>query len=190
MNFIQGLAWSSMGGYNRCRQATSRETNDLVKLFGPLSATVVIMLGWMAVRRARAPLEAVEAIRNLGTLLTLVTGVLSAVWWHQSATLDDKASVSQELDGQRRRSANILNGAAATTTGLALIGGVFSGLSWSSPEGALAGLAFLLLLAMSGSEIWLAADLSLRSGLSPRSALSIFILVLAAFLFIVHRILG
>ena len=161
----------------------------MTRLFGPLVAVALVLLGALAVGRARTPGSAIEAVRALGTLLTVVTGLFSALWWHQSASLADSVPTSEITGPERQRSANLLNAAAATATGLALLGGVFSNLSWRTPEGALAGSAFLLLLAMSGNEIRGAAMLSFRQGLRPRSALAFLILLLASLLFVVRWLL-
>ncbi len=147
----------------------------MTKLFGPLSALTVAALGLLAWRLAPSPDEAADALRALGTLFTVVSGLFSAVWWHQSASL---AAVAE-----RAPESNLLNAAAATTTGLALISGVFSNSDCRTPEGMLAGLAFVLLLAMSGDEIRQAAARSVRQGLRPRSMLAFAVLVTAAILF-------
>ena len=127
-----------------------------------MSALAILLVAWLAASRARSSEDEADALRALGLLLTVVVGVFSAVWWHQSATLgDDEAA-------EARETAKALNGAAATATGLALIGSVFSSVAWSSAEGGLAAAAFLLLLAMSGGEIWGAASASFRyHGLTP-----------------------
>jgi hypothetical protein len=121
-------------------------------------------------------------------LITVVTGVLSAVWWHQSASLSDMPVEPGERNRQRRLEANLLNGAAATATGLAVIGGVFIRLPLPSPEGVLAALAFVLLLTLSGNEIWLAAILSLRQGLHARTVLAIAVMIMANVMFVVRRL--
>ncbi len=138
--------------------------------------------------RARTPAAAIDALRSLGTLLTLATGILSAVWWHQSATLSGHPTRTAPAGSDRESEATVLNAAAATATGLALIGGVFSGLAWSSLEGSLAASTFLILLAMSGDELRNAAKLSVRQGLPPRSALAFLVLVAASLLFVFQRI--
>ena len=153
----------------------------MTKLSGPVSALAVAALAMLAWALARSPDEAAASMRALGTLSTVVTGLFSAVWWHQSATLAATA--------ERAPESNLLNAAAATTTGLALIGGVFSNLDWRTPDGVLAGVAFLLLLAMSGDEICRAACRSMRQGLQPRSALAFMVLVIAVMLF-ARRLLG
>ena len=84
----------------------------------------------------------------------------------------------------------MLNGAAATATGLALIGGLFSNLRWNSAEGTLAAFSFLVLLGMSGSEVWNATALSRQRGLRPRSALLLLVLVLACLLYVVRLLTG
>ena len=149
----------------------------------------VIMLGWAAASRAKTPQDVADALHSLGILATFATGMCSAVWWHQSASLPDRPGRSAQQRVTDQRDATILNGAAATTTGLALIGGVYADLSWSSAEGMLAAAAFLLLLAMSGDEIWRAAGLSLRHGLRPRSVLAVIVLVLAAMIFVARRLI-
>ena len=124
----------------------------------------------------------------MGTLLTVVTGLFSAVWWHQSATLPDRTGRSDQERLEDQHHANLLNAAAATSTGLALIGSVYSSQIWFSPEGTLAALAFLILVAMSGGEMWQAAEVSFRHGLRPRSALAITVLIVAGVMFIVRRL--
>jgi hypothetical protein len=160
----------------------------VARLFGPLSAAAILLLGALAAYRAPTPAEATAAWSSLGTLLTVVTGVLSALWWHQSASLSDQSAGSETMDRERQKDAAVLNAAAATATGLALMAGVFSNVSWTSPDGVLAGFAFLVLLAMSGSEIWGAAVLSFRLGLSPRSVFAGLVLLLAGLLFVVRRL--
>jgi hypothetical protein len=113
----------------------------VARLFGPLSAATMLLLGALATYRAHSAAEATAAWSSLGTLLTVVTGLLSALWWHQSASLSDQFTGSDTTDREEQKNAAVLNGAAATATGLALMAGVFSNLSWTSPEGALAGFA-------------------------------------------------
>jgi hypothetical protein len=160
-----------------------------MKLFGPMSAIVILLLGALAAGRARTAAEAADALRGLGTLLTVVAGIFSALWWHQSVSLSDQAGEEGLANSQQQKDANALNGAAATTTGLALIGSVFGNQSWTIIEGKLAGLAFLLLLAMSGSELWIAATLSFRQGFRPRSVLARLVLATAIVLFVLRYLI-
>jgi hypothetical protein len=149
------------------------------RLFGPLLALGIVVVGTLAAARAGPGAERADALRSLGTLLTVVTGLFSAVWWHKAAAYADPPPGGADTAAQRQMDSNLLNAAAATTTGLALIGGVFSNLAWNTPEGMLAGSAFVLLLAMSGSEIHNAAVLSIHRGLRPRTVLSAVVLMLA-----------
>ena len=160
----------------------------MTRLFGPLSAAAILLLGAASIYRAPTAAETAAASSSLGTLLAVVAGLFSAMWWHQSASVSDEAGDIHTSDCQQRNDASVLNAAAATTTGLALIASVFSTLAWSSLEGLLAGLTFLTLLAMSGREIWRAAALSFRQGLRPRSVLACVVLVLASALFVVRRL--
>ncbi len=98
----------------------------LMKLFGPLLAVAILLLGWLADARGRTPGDAAESLRALGLLLTVVTGLSSAMWWHQSASVSDLAAEGGPQARRHQKDANVLNGAAATTTGVALIGSVFS----------------------------------------------------------------
>jgi len=161
-------------------------TLNVARLFGALSAAAMLVLGALATYRARSAAETTAAWSSLGTLMTVVTGLLSALWWHQSASLSEQFTGSHTTEGVQQKNAAVLNGAAATATGLALIAGVFSNLSWTSPEGVLAGFAFLMLLAMSGSEMWDAAVLSVRQGLHARSMFVCLMLIMAGLLFIVR----
>ena len=146
----------------------------MIKRFGPLLAIAVVMLGGVAWRWARSPADAVEALRELSTLLTVITGVLSAVWWHQSASLSDMPVETEERNRQRRSDANVLNGAAATATGLAVIGGVFTSLPLPSPEAVLATLAFVVLLASRATRSgWPSCCWSWRASYSSCAVLSI-----------------
>ncbi len=148
-----------------------------------------MLLGFAAASRAKDAHDVADGLHGLAILLTIATGMCSAVWWHQSADLPNLPNRCEQQRLADQRDANVLNGAAATATGLALIGGVYTSLSWPSAEGSLAAAAFLLLLAMSGSEIWLATGLSLRHGLRPRSALAVAVVVLASLIFVVRRLI-
>ena len=153
-------------------------------MFGTLLAASVCLLAWVAVERSPTPEAAADSLRALGMLMTLVTGAFSATWWHQSADLSNRLADQELPDKDRQREANLLNGAAATSTALALIASVFSSLQWNSLEGRLAGASFLALLAISGGEIREAAAASMRQRLRARSMLGIAILVVATALFI------
>ena len=161
----------------------------MIRWFGPLSACGIMLLGFAAASRAKDAQDLADGLHGLAILLTIATGMCSAVWWHQSAGLPDLPNRSEQQGVADQHDANVLNAAAATATGLALIGGVYTSLSWSSAEGLLAATAFLLLLAMSGSEIWLATGLSLRHGLRPRSALAVAVVVLASLIFVARRLI-
>ncbi len=158
----------------------------LTRLFGPLLALGVALLGVLAAVRAPTPDAVAVALRDLGTLLTVVTGLFSALWWHRS-TGDPTDMEHASLKLQQELAA--LNRAAATTTGLALLGGVYTGLPWLTAGSALAAAAFLLLLGMSGREILLAGLLSFRGGLTPRATLAVVALTLASLLFVYRHVL-
>ena len=158
-------------------------------MFGILLAAFVCLLGWVAIECSPTPEAAADSLRALGMLMTLVAGAFSAIWWHQSASLSNCLADQDLPDKDRQREANLLNGAAATSTALALIASVFSSLQWNSLEGRLAGVSFLALLAISGGEVRKAAVASMRQRLHARSILGIAILVVATALFVHLHIL-
>ena len=139
----------------------------------------VVVLGFFA-SHGQTPAAAAEALRQFGVLLTLVTGVFSAVWWHQSA---DLARVEPN-QAHPAEEANTLNGAAATLTALALIASVYTNLSPWSSGGVVAASSFLLLLGMSGVELVGASVICFRQPLRPRVVLGLLILGFAAAAFV------
>ena len=141
-------------------------------------------MGMVALRGGFSSQSAGVSIRDLATLLALLFGILSAVWWHQSANIANDLIDIELRNRQRERDANTLSGAAATATALALIASVFTGLPWPSFESNLCAAGFLLLVAMSGDDIRCAACISTRERLRLRSLLGFLILatLLTAFL--------
>ncbi len=136
-------------------------------LVGVATAMVVGGLGWIAAAKVE-PWQADASMRTFGTLLTVFFGLVSAVWWNQSAKLSNRL-LDQGVDSpQMQKDANILNGAAATFTALALIASVFAGSPWKSTSSWLCGFGILLLLTMSGGEIRCAVPISLSQHLQLR----------------------
>ena len=155
---------------------------------GLISAVVIAALGWLAVKGGFSSHSMEASIRDLATLLALAFGILSAVWWHQSANVANELIDAEQRDKGREKDANTLSGAAATATALALIASVFTGLPWPSSESWLCALGFLLLVAMSGDDIRQAARISMRERLRLRSILGFAVLGILLIVFVWHRV--
>ncbi len=157
-------------------------------LFGLGGAVLVGLLGLLAVKGGFSAAGTDSSVRDLATLLALVFGILSAVWWHQSADIANDVIERDQRDRQREKDANVLSGAAATATALALVASVFTGLPWPSPEATLCALGFLLLVAMSGDDIRHAGRISLRERLKLRALIGFAVLGILLALFLLHRL--
>ncbi len=157
-------------------------------LTGLGTALTVAVLGLLAIKGGISSASAADSARDLGFLLTLLFGISSAVWWHQSATLANELVDQEKPDGQRQKDSNTLSGAAATLTALALIASVFTSLPWLSVESWLCALGLLLVIAMSGDDIRQAARISLREGLTPRSIFGFSVIGALFLAFIWHRL--
>ena len=157
---------------------------------GFISAVFIAFLGLLAVKGGFSSGSAETSIRDLGTLLALFFGILSAVWWHQSANVANDLLDTEHRDRQREKNANTLSGAAATATALALIASVFTGLPWPSQGSWLCALGFLLLVVMSGDDIRRAVPISLRERLRLRAVMGFAVLGVLLAVFVWHRVSG
>ena len=156
--------------------------------FGLAGAILVALLGLLAARGGFSAAGADVSVRDLATLLALTFGILSAVWWHQSADIANDVIDRGQRDRQREKDANILSGAAATATALALIASVFTSLPWPSSEATLCAVGFLLLVAMSGDDIRHAGRISMREHLKLRAVIGFVVLAILLALFLLHRL--
>ncbi len=155
-------------------------------IIGGAIALGVSALGWLAIATALTPDAADASIREFGTLLTVLFGLVAALWWNQSAKISNKL-VDQDAPARlSQKDANTMNGAAATFTALALFSSVFAGSPWRSTGSWLCGLGVLLLLAMSGGDIRQAVPISLRQRLEPREILGLLSLAMVTAVFIWH----
>ena len=159
---------------------------DLVT--GLAAAVIVALLGVLAIKSGISSRSAADSARDLGFLLTLVFGITSAVWWHQSASLANELIDDAHPDKQRLKDSNTLSGAAATSTALALIASVFTSLPWRSAEGWLCVLGLLMMIAMSGDDIRHAIEISLKEGLKSRSIFGYSVIGILFIIFIWHRV--
>jgi hypothetical protein len=156
-------------------------------LVGGAAALVIGGLGWLAVASV-APQNADASIRAFGTLLAVLFGVVSAIWWNQSAQLSNRLIDQNQPALQRQRDANILNGAAATFTALALFASVFATSPWRSTSSRLCSLGILLLLTMSGGDIRQAVPISLRQHLQLREVIGLVGIAVVILTFIWHLV--
>ena len=154
---------------------------------GFISAAVIASLGLLAIKGGLSSDSAGASTRDLGTLLALFFGILSAVWWHQSANLANELIDTERRDKQREKDANTLSGAAATATALALIASVFTGLPWPSQGSRFCALGFLLLVVMSGDDIRQAVLISMRERLRLRATMGFTTLGILLAVFVWHR---
>ena len=154
-------------------------------IIGVGAALMVGALGWLVIAAAR-PEAADASMRVYGTLLTVLFGIVSAVWWHQSADLANRL-IDQDVPArQAQKDANTLNGGAATFTALALFASVFASSPWPSTASGLCGGGVLLLLAMSGSDIRQGVPISLKQRLDLRAWLGLLTVVAGTATFIWH----
>jgi hypothetical protein len=156
-------------------------------LVGGAAALVIGGLGWLAVTSV-APRDADASVRAFGTLLTVLFGLVSAIWWNQSAKLSNRLMDQTPSPPQMQKDANILNGAAATFTALALFASIFASSPWKSTNSWLCGLGILLLLTMSGGEIRLAVPISLRQHLQLREVIGLVGITVVSLTFIWHLV--
>ena len=157
-------------------------TADL--LTGAAAAATIVALGFLSVRGGTTAEGAETVIHSFGTLVTLLCGIVSALWWHQSAALSDRLIDRSPPDPRAQRDANALNAAAATFTGLALLASVFAGLRWRSPGSWLCLVGFVALLTMSGGDLRQAMPISLRQRLGLRAVLSLLTGAVAVAVFV------
>ena len=151
---------------------------------GGTIALVIGGLGWFAAASV-APRQADASVRAFGTLLAVLFGIISAIWWNQSANLSNRM-LDQDVPQQMQKDANILNGAAATFTALALFASVFASSPWKSTNSWLCGLGILLLLTMSGGEIRRAVPISLRQRMQLREIIGLVGITAVSVVFIWH----
>lgn len=156
-------------------------------LVGGVAALVIGGLGWLAVVSV-APQNADASVRAFGTLLAVLFGVLSAIWWNQSAQLSNRLIDQDPPARQGQQDANILNGAAATFTALALFASVFASSPWKSTSSWLCSLGILLLLIMSGGDMRRAVPISLRQRLQLREVIGLVGIAVVALTFIWHLV--
>jgi len=164
-------------------ESDSKARRDLVTGCG--AALVTGVLGSLVV--AMAPPEAADAsMREFGTLLTVLFGIVSAVWWHQSADLANRLIDATAAERQAQKDANTLNGGAATFTALALFCSVFASSPFRSPASWLCAIVVLLLLAMSGSDIRQGVPIALRQRVELRVWLGYATIAAATVAFLWH----
>ena len=156
-------------------------------LVGGAAALVIGGLGWLAVTSV-APRDADASVRAFGTLLAVLFGIVSAIWWNQSAKLSNRLIDQDSPDRQGQQDANILNGGAATFTALALFASVFSASPWKSTSSWLCSFGILLLLTMSGGDIRQAVPISLRQRLQLREVIGLVGITVVSLTFIWHLV--
>jgi hypothetical protein len=140
--------------------AKSGPTWDLI--LGGAIALAVGALGWLDIATVRTWDAADASIREFGTLLTVLSGSLAALWWNQSARLPSTSADEDAPAFQSQRDASILNGAAATFTVVSLFCSVFAGSPWGSMGSCISAIGVLILLTFAGSDIRQAIPISLR----------------------------
>jgi len=141
-------------------------------------------LGWLTTASALTPDSADAAIREFGTLLTVIFGIIAAMWWNQSAKIANRLADEDAPARQPQKDANALNGAAATFTAVALCCSVFAGSPWRSTVSWLSALGVLLLLSMSGGDIRQAIPISLQQRFELREILGLLSLAIVTLAFI------
>lgn len=156
-------------------------------LVGGTAALVIGGLGWLTVASA-APREADASVRAFGTLLAVLFGFVSAIWWNQSAKLSNRLIDQDPPARQGQKDANLLNAGAATFTALALLASVFASSPWKSTSSWLCSLGVLLLLTMSGGDIRQAVPISLRQRLELREVIGLVGIAVVALTFIWHLV--
>jgi hypothetical protein len=150
-------------------------TWDLV--VGVTTALGVGALGCLEIATARTPDAADASVREFGTLLTIVSGAIAALWWNQSTRLPNTHSEEGAPAFQSQVDANVLNGAAATFTVLSVFCSVFAGSPWRSAGSWLSAIGVLVVLTFAGSDIRQAVRITLRQRPLLRE---IFVLALIA----------
>jgi len=159
-------------------------TWDLI--VGGATALGVGALGWLEIAMARTPDAADASIREFGTLLTVVSGAIAALWWNQSARLPDTHSDEDAPAFQPQVDANILNGAAATFTVLSVFCSVFAGSPWRSMGSWLSAIGALVVLTFSGNDIRQAVRITLRQRPLLREILLLALIAVGAAALIWH----
>jgi hypothetical protein len=156
-------------------------------LVGGALAFAIGGLGWLAVVSV-APRDVGASVRSFGTLLAVLFGFVSAIWWNQSAKLSNRLIDQAPPARQGQQDANILNGGAATFTALALLASVFASSPWKSTSSWLCSLGILLLLTMSGGDIRQAVPISLRQRLELREVIGLVGIAAVALTFLWHLV--
>lgn len=159
-------------------------TWDLV--VGGATALGVVALGWLEIAMAQTPDAADVSIREYGTLLTVISGAIAALWWNQSARLPNTHSDEDAPAFQSQLDANILNGAAATFTVLSVFCSVFAGSPWRSTGSWLSASGVLVVLASSGNDIRQAAAITLKQRPLLREILVLALIAVGAASLIWH----
>ena len=155
-------------------------------IVGGSSALGVSGLGWLDIATAPTP-EAVDtSIREFGTLLTVLSGALAALWWNQSTRLSNARPDGDAPAFQSQDDANILNGAAATFTVLSVFCSVFAGSPWKSTGSWLSAIGVLVVVACAGKNIRQAVPITLRLRPLLREILVLALIAIGAGAFILH----
>ena len=155
-------------------------------IVGGATALGVGALGWLEIAIARTPDAADASIRQFGTLLTVLSGALAALWWNQSARLPDTRSDEAAPAFQSQVDANILNGAAATFTVLSLFCSVFASSPWGSAGSWLSAIGVLVVIASAGSDIRQAVPITLKRRPLLREILVLALIAVGAAALIWH----
>jgi hypothetical protein len=159
-------------------------TWDLI--VGSATAVGVGALGWVAIAIARTPNAADASIREFGTLLTVLSGAIAALWWNQSARLPDMNSGEDAPTFQSQMDANKLNGAAATFTVLSVFCSVFASSPWRSTGSWLSAIAVLVVLTFAGNDILQAVPITLRQRPALRELVVLALIAVGAAALIWH----
>ncbi|WP_419759138.1 hypothetical protein [Acidisoma sp.] len=154
---------------------------------GLLLALAILAVAALGARSGLAAPGARQSFVDLGLLLSVLFGFLSAIWWHQSADIADAATAE---DRALQWAANRLSAAAATTTALSLVSGVFTSLPWRSDATWLSGLVLLTIIVMSGDDLRCATRISLNFGLRLRAVLGLSMVGLLLLVFIWTKLRG
>jgi len=123
-------------------------------IIGLAIALGVGALGWLAIAAAVTRDAAGASIRELGTLLAVLFGILAAVWWNQSAKLANKLFDQDAPPRQSQKDANTLSAGPLLQRLCRFTMEIDSQLAVQYRR--------LLLLAMSGGDIRQAVPISLR----------------------------
>ena len=127
---------------------------------GGAAALGVVALGWLELATAPSPDAADASIREFGTLLTVVSGSIAALWWNQSARLPDTKPDRKETGQGPEMDSSSLHAAAATF--LSVFCSVFAGSPWRSTGSWLSAIAALVELACAGNDVLRAVPITLR----------------------------